>query len=70
MRAETSMAKLFASEMVCRVIDLSIQIHGGLGYSKELPLERLYRRMRLWRIGEGASEIHRNVIARQLYQDS
>ncbi|HEX2173198.1 MAG TPA: acyl-CoA dehydrogenase family protein [Dehalococcoidia bacterium] len=70
MRAETSFAKLFASEMVCRVIDMSMQIHGGLGYSKELPLERLYRRMRLYRIGEGASEIHRNVIAKQLFMES
>jgi acyl-CoA dehydrogenase len=69
MRAETSMAKLFASEMVCRILDMAIQIHGGLGYSKELPLERLYRRMRLYRIGEGASEIHRNVIAKQLMMD-
>lgn len=70
MRSETSMAKLFASEMVCRVLDQAIQIHGGLGYSRELPLERLYRRMRLYRIGEGASEIHRNVIAKQLFIES
>lgn len=70
MRSETSMAKLFASEMTCRVLDMAMQIHGGLGYSKELPLERLYRRMRLYRIGEGASEIHRNVIAKQLFIES
>lgn len=63
------MVKLFASEMACRIIDMAIQVHGGMGYSRDLPLERLYRRARLHRIGEGPSEIHRNLIARFVLQE-
>ncbi len=65
-RAEASMAKLFASEMVGRVVDNALQIHGGSGYTTDLPLERMYRDVRLWRIGEGTSEIQRYVISRAL----
>jgi alkylation response protein AidB-like acyl-CoA dehydrogenase len=65
-RMEASMVKLAASEMVTRVIDMAIQLHGGMGYAKELPLEQMYRHARLFRIVEGASEIHRNVIGRLL----
>lgn len=63
---EASMAKLLATEMASRVIDSAIQIHGGMGLAKELPLERWYRELRTRRIGEGPSEIHRMVIAREL----
>lgn len=66
MRLETSIVKLFASEMACRIIDMAMQVHGGMGYSKELPLERMYRYARLYPIGEGPSEIHKNLIARLL----
>jgi acyl-CoA dehydrogenase len=62
---ESSMAKLLATEMAMRVVDRSIQIHGGMGLSKELPLERWYRELRTRRIGEGPSEVHRMVIARE-----
>lgn len=64
LRMEVSMAKLFSTEMVGRVIDRAIQIHGGMGVTKELPLERWYRESRIKRIGEGTSEIHRLVISR------
>jgi alkylation response protein AidB-like acyl-CoA dehydrogenase len=64
--AETSMAKLFASETACRVVDRMLQLHGGYGYSKELEIERLYRDVRVTRIYEGTSEVHRIVVAREL----
>ncbi len=63
---EASMAKLFASEMVGRVTDLALQIHGGYGYTRDMPLERYVRDARILRIFEGASEIQRNIIARLL----
>jgi len=63
---EASMAKLFATEMAERVCRDAIQIHGGYGYSREYPVERIYRDARLMTIGEGTSEIQRLVIARQV----
>jgi alkylation response protein AidB-like acyl-CoA dehydrogenase len=61
---EASMAKLFASETAAFVTDSAVQIHGGMGYSKELPIERYYRDARITRIYEGTSEIQRMVISR------
>jgi butyryl-CoA dehydrogenase len=63
---ESSMAKLYASEMSGRVTDKSVQIHGGMGYSKELPIERHFRDARITEIYEGTSEIQRLVIANAL----
>jgi len=65
-RTEASVAKLYSSEVLGRVVDRAVQIHGGYGVSKELPLERWYREARVRRIGEGPSEVHRMVIARTL----
>lgn len=65
-RYETSIAKLYSSEVLGRVVDRAVQIHGGYGVSKELPLERWYREARIRRIGEGPSEVMRYVIARNL----
>ena len=61
-----AMAKLYASEMAERVTRNAIQIHGGYGYSREYPVERMYRDTRLMTIGEGTSEIQRLVIARRV----
>jgi alkylation response protein AidB-like acyl-CoA dehydrogenase len=63
---EASMAKLFASESAMWVTTEAIQIHGGMGYSKELPLERYFRDAKITEIYEGTSEIQRLVIARSL----
>lgn len=63
---EASMAKLFASEMAARVTDAAIQLHGGYGFTRALPLERYARDVRIFRIYEGSSEIQRNIIARTL----
>jgi alkylation response protein AidB-like acyl-CoA dehydrogenase len=63
---EAAMAKLFATETGERVARNAIQIHGGMGYSSQYPVERIYRDARLMTIGEGTSEINRMVIARQL----
>lgn len=63
---EAAMAKLFASEAAERCCYEAIQIHGGMGYSREFPVERIYRDNRLTAIGEGTSEINRWVIARQV----
>ena len=62
---EAAMAKLFASEMAGRVADSALQIHGGMGYMKECPVERFYRDIRLLRIVEGTSEIQRMIIGRK-----
>ena len=65
-RQEVSMAKVFISEALERVVDRALQIHGSLGYSTDLPLERFYRDARAARIYDGPSEVHRIVIARNL----
>ena len=63
---ESAMAKLYASEMSGRVTDKSVQIHGGMGYSKELDIERHFRDARITQIYEGTSEIQRLVISNAL----
>ena len=63
---ESSMAKLYASEVAVRVADDCVQIHGGYGFVKDYPAEKYFRDVKLTTIGEGTSEIQRLVIARQL----
>lgn len=67
---EAAMAKLFASEAAEKICFEAIQIHGGAGYSREYPVERIYRDNRLMAIGEGTSEILRTVIARRVLRES
>jgi alkylation response protein AidB-like acyl-CoA dehydrogenase len=66
---QASIAKLFATEMAERVCRNAIQIFGGYGYSREYPVERIYRDARLMTIGEGTSEIQRLVIARSILEE-
>jgi acyl-CoA dehydrogenase len=63
-RDAIAMVKVFAAETLGRVVDRAVQIFGGMGYCKELPIERWYRDARIYRIFDGTSEIHRSVIAR------
>ena len=63
---ESSMAKLYASEIAVRAADDCVQIHGGYGFVKDYPAEKYFRDVKLLTIGEGTSEIQRLVIARQL----
>lgn len=65
---EAAMVKLLGSETYNRVADKAVQIHGGLGYIKEYPIERFYRDARITRIYEGTSEIQKNIIAAQLHK--
>lgn len=64
-----SMAKLFSSEVACRVADAAVQMLGGYGYIKDYPVEKYYRDVKLCTIGEGTSEIQRTVIARYLQME-
>jgi acyl-CoA dehydrogenase len=66
---EASCCKLFATEMVGRVADKAVQIHGGSGYIAEYAVERFYRDVRLFRLYEGTSEILRIVIARNMVKE-
>ena len=65
-RAKISALKVQASETLGRVVDRSMQVFGGMGFSKDLPIERYYRDARIYRIFDGASEIHRGVIAKSM----
>ena len=66
MKIESSIAKVMATETAGRVVDRAIQILGGMGVTKAMPLERWHREMRIKRIGEGPSEVHRMVLSRHL----
>ncbi|MEU7902747.1 acyl-CoA dehydrogenase family protein [Actinoplanes sp. NPDC049118] len=65
-RHASSMAKLYGANMVNNVVDRVMQIHGGMGYTRELPIERWYRQVRLMRIYEGTDEMQRLIISRDL----
>ncbi len=63
---QSAMVKLYCSESLDKIADLAVQIHGGMGYSKELPIERFYRDSRINRICEGSNEIQKVIIARDI----
>jgi hypothetical protein len=67
---ESSMAKLYASEVAVRICDQAVQLHGGYGFIKDYPVEKFYRDVKLCTIGEGTSEIQRMVIAREILKVS
>lgn len=66
---EAAIAKLYGSEVYNKVADLAVQIHGGIGYMKDYPIERYYRDARITKIYEGTSEIQRNIIANELLRE-
>jgi acyl-CoA dehydrogenase len=65
-REQIAMVKVHAAEMLGRVVDRAVQVFGGMGFCKELPIERYYRDARIYRIFDGTSEIHRGVIAKSV----
>lgn len=65
-QSKTSMAKLVATETAFQVVDRALQVHGGIGLCRELPLEHWYRALRVNRIVEGATEVQKHIIARDL----
>jgi len=66
-RREAAMTKLFASEAAYRATNKAVQLHGGAGYVRDLPIERMYRDARITRIYEGTSEIQRFIIASDIF---
>ncbi len=68
-RDKVSMVKVFAAETMGRIADRAVQLFGGMGYAKDLPIERFYRDSRVLRIFDGTSEIHRGIIARDLLRN-
>jgi (R)-benzylsuccinyl-CoA dehydrogenase len=68
LRKESSMLKIFGTEMATKVLDHAIQAHGGMGLTKDLPLEYMYRQIRIYRIVEGPSEVHRWTLARREFK--
>jgi acyl-CoA dehydrogenase len=65
-RVEAFHCKYFADEMAFQAVDRCMQIHGGIGLTTDLPIERMWRQQRSYRITEGASEVMRSVIARHV----
>ena len=65
-REQIAMVKVHAAETLGRVVDRAVQLFGGMGFCKELPIERYYRDARIYRIFDGTSEIHRTVIAKSV----
>ena len=66
---EASIAKLYGSEVYNRIADLAVQIHGGIGYMRDFPVERFYRDARITKIYEGTSQIQKNIIAGELKRE-
>jgi len=68
-RTEISMIKYYVPKLTLEIIDRAIQIHGGLGYTTDLPLEHMYRQGRALRIADGADEVHKQAMARQILKE-
>jgi acyl-CoA dehydrogenase len=66
---EAAIVKLYGSEVYNKIADYAVQIHAGIGYMKDYPIERYYRDARITKIYEGTSEIQRNIIANQLKRE-
>jgi acyl-CoA dehydrogenase len=64
-----AMCKMYGSEVASRAIDLALQIHGGLGYSRDFPIDRAFRDARIAEIFEGTNEIQRIVIASSIFRE-
>jgi len=64
-----AMVKMFGSEVASRAIDMALHIHGGLGYSRDFPIERAFRDARIAEIFEGTNEIQRIVIASNIFRE-
>jgi alkylation response protein AidB-like acyl-CoA dehydrogenase len=67
---QSAIVKYYCSESLDKIVDYAVQIHGGMGYSKELPIERIYRDSRINRIFEGTNEIQKGIIARDIIKKS
>jgi alkylation response protein AidB-like acyl-CoA dehydrogenase len=67
---QSAMVKYYCSESLDKIVDFAVQIHGGMGYSQELPIERIYRDSRINRIFEGTNEIQKGIIARDIIKKS
>jgi alkylation response protein AidB-like acyl-CoA dehydrogenase len=63
---QSAIVKYYCSESLDKIVDFAVQIHGGMGYSKELPIERIYRDSRINRIFEGTNEIQKGIIAHEI----
>ena len=68
-RTEIAMIKVYGTKMLYNVIDRAIQVHGALGYTTDLPLEEMYRNARASRLVDGADEVHKVTIARQMLKN-
>jgi alkylation response protein AidB-like acyl-CoA dehydrogenase len=64
--SQSAIVKLYCSDSLDKIVDYAVQIHGGMGYSQELPIERMYRDSRINRIFEGTNEIQKSIIARDI----
>jgi alkylation response protein AidB-like acyl-CoA dehydrogenase len=67
---EAAIVKLFCSESMAEIADKAVQIHGGMGFSRELPIERYYRDARILKIFEGTNEIQKMIIGRYAIKDN
>lgn len=67
---KAAIVKLFCSESLDKIVDYAVQIHGGMGYSREYPIEKMYRDARINRIFEGINEIQKGIIARDIIKNN